>query len=62
MPISELITQIFDEKEQAYSGQIIDLCCALGYINKTDGTVSHKKFSVKVNERQQKIHDEILNI
>jgi len=60
MPISELTSQIFDEKAQAYSNQIMDFCHALGYINKTDGAVAHKSFSIKVNERQQQIHDALL--
>ena len=60
MPISELRSQIFDEEEQIYASNVIDLCHDLGYINKFDDKVAHKNFSVKVNERQQKIYDEVL--
>jgi len=63
MPISELRSQIFATPQQAYTDNIIDICCDHdhGYIYKQDGKVAHKNFSVKINESQQKMHDFILN-
>ena len=62
MPISELASQTFDDSEQVHAGSIVDFCCQLGYVKKTDSTVAHKNFSVKVNERQQKIHNDVLKV
>ncbi|MCL2287240.1 MAG: selenocysteine-specific translation elongation factor [Firmicutes bacterium] len=60
MPISELTSQIFDQNEQIHANSIVDFCCELELINKTGGLVAHKNFKVKVNERQQKIYDEVI--
>jgi len=60
MPISELSSQIFDPTEQTHADHLIDFCQNLGYINKTEGSVAHKSFNIKVNEKQQKMHDIIL--
>ena len=55
MPVSELSSQIFSDDEQAHAADIISLCCTLDFIKKAESGVAHKNFSVKVNERQQKI-------
>ena len=61
MPVSELSGQIFSDKEQIHATDIVDLCCTLDIFKKTEGGVAHKSFSVKVNERQQKIRSEVLD-
>jgi len=60
MPVSELSSQIFSDDEQAHAADIINLCCTLNFIKKTESGVAHKNFSVKVNERQQKMRSEVL--
>jgi len=61
MAISELRSQgNFNEVEQMHMDHIIDFCHTLGYINKVEDSLTHKDFSVKVNEKQQKMYNEIL--
>jgi len=60
MPISELSSQIFTDHELPHAADIIELCCALDLFKKTENGISHKNFSVKVNERQQKIRADVL--
>jgi len=60
MPVSELSSQIFNDNEQAHAADIINLCCKLDFFKKAESGVAHKNFSVKVNERQQKMRDEVL--
>jgi len=62
MPITELSSQIFNNEEQLHTSHIIDFCHALGHINKLEDRIAHKKFNVKVNEKQQKIYESIKEI
>jgi len=60
MAVSELSSQLFSKKEQAYFGNIVNFCCTLGYIKKIENLITHKDFNVMVNEKQQQITNEIL--
>jgi len=62
MPISEVRGQIFTTTELPHADDILEICHTLGYINKNADTVSHKNFSVTINQRQQAIRTEILQV
>ena len=60
MAISELRSQIFDATEQDFVQDILKICHEMGLLQLLEDRVAHKTFSIKVNERQQKMREEIL--